>query len=138
MNASSQPAQPPRCVLQQANIPGNPRCHLCLHWKQADVCVVETCAHSTGLFVFLHASEVCVRKVPGLVSPKIDLKSRRRVFPFAVGQSSNQHVYKEILWRALRSVHAKRQGNSWLLHIDASAHNAHSCDRFWEYPSRSA
>ena len=45
------------------------------------------------------------------------------------GQTVNQHVYKEILWRLFRSVREKRrelwQDNAWLLHQDnVPAHNA--------------
>ena len=50
-------------------------------------------------------------------------------------QTVNQHVYKEILWRLLRSVCEKRrelwQDNAWLLHQDnAPAHNALSIRQF--------
>lgn len=51
------------------------------------------------------------------------------------GQTVNQHVYKEILRRLLRSVREKRrelwQDNTWLLHQDnAPAHNALSIRQF--------
>ena len=51
------------------------------------------------------------------------------------GQTVNQHVYKEILRRLLRSVSEKRhelwQDNAWLLHQDnAPAHNALSIRQF--------
>ena len=51
------------------------------------------------------------------------------------GQTINQHVYKEILQRLLRSVREKRrelwQDNAWLLHQDnAPAHNALSICQF--------
>ena len=51
------------------------------------------------------------------------------------GQTVNQHVYKEILRRLLRSVREKRrelwQDNAWLLHQDnAPAHNALSIRQF--------
>ena len=51
------------------------------------------------------------------------------------GQTVNQHVYKEILRRLLRSVREKRrelrQDNAWLLHQDnAPAHNAMSICQF--------
>ena len=51
------------------------------------------------------------------------------------GQTVNQHVYIEILWRLLRSVCEKRcelwQDNAWLLHQDnAPAHNALSIRQF--------
>ena len=51
------------------------------------------------------------------------------------GQTVNQHVYKEILRRLLRSVHEKRrelwQDNAWLLRQDnAPAHNALSIRQF--------
>ena len=45
------------------------------------------------------------------------------------GQTVNQTVYKEILWRLVRSVHDKRwslwEANAWALHLDnAPAHTA--------------
>ena len=51
------------------------------------------------------------------------------------GQTANQHVYKEILWRLLRSVREKMhklwKDNAWLLHQDnAPAHNALSICQF--------
>ena len=51
------------------------------------------------------------------------------------GQTVNQHVYKKILWRLLRSVREKRrelwQDNAWLLHPDnAPAHNTLSIHQF--------
>ena len=51
------------------------------------------------------------------------------------GQTVNQHVYKEILWRLLRSVREKRrelwQDNAWLLRQDnAPAHNVLSIRQF--------
>ena len=51
------------------------------------------------------------------------------------GQTVNRHVYKEILWRLLRSVCEKRrelwQDNVWLLHQDNKpAHNALSIRQF--------
>ena len=51
------------------------------------------------------------------------------------GQTINQHIYKEILRRLLRSVREKRrelwQDNSWLLHHDnAPAHNALNIRQF--------
>ena len=51
------------------------------------------------------------------------------------GQTVNQHVYKGILWRLLRSVREKRhelwQNNTWLLHQDnAPSHNALSIGQF--------
>ena len=51
------------------------------------------------------------------------------------GQTVNQHVYKEILWHLLHSVHEKRcelwQDNIWLLYQDnMPAHNALSIHQF--------
>ena len=51
------------------------------------------------------------------------------------GQTVNQHVYKEILCRLLRSMHKKRhklwQDNAWLLHQDNTpAHNVLSIHQF--------
>ena len=51
------------------------------------------------------------------------------------GQTVNQHIYKEILWHLLHSVHKKRyelwQDNTWLLHQDnALAHNTLSICQF--------
>uniref|UniRef100_A0A3B5A2P4 Tc1-like transposase DDE domain-containing protein n=1 Tax=Stegastes partitus TaxID=144197 RepID=A0A3B5A2P4_9TELE len=56
------------------------------------------------------------------------------------GQTINQHVYKEILRRLLRSVREKRrefwQDKSWLLHHDnAPAHNKNTA--VLEHPSYS-
>ena len=69
----------------------------------------------------------------------IDVLRRERNRPHGVlatgSDSVNQHVYKEILWRLLRSVREKRrelwQDNAWLLHQDnAPAHNALSIRQF--------
>ena len=59
-------------------------------------------------------------------------RERNRHMEFLLqGQTVNQHVYKEILRRLLRSVRELWQDNAWLLHQDnAPAHNALSNRQF--------
>ena len=51
------------------------------------------------------------------------------------GQTTNQHIYKDVLWRLMRSVREKRQElwneKSWVLHHDnAPSHSALSIREF--------